>query len=361
MLTLALGFHMNILVRVQVEALLASSGVATMYVPATYEAFPTWKGGLGFVDMPPHQKVAAKTFMGLLLFPGTQMLVKTLLPGQETLGLDENGQPIEPAPPAAPPSAKPDESQPASNAGISSTQDQPGEPSKSPEDPDLPSQPVCASEAPMLPPANGLLHLQSAHSPAPEAAAALRKGSSDAGLAVCPAGQQYGQHPSEQQQGTLPSSKRQRVSFADSYDVPMPDAAEFQSRAGPSIDLATSSQPPLGSAEASGNDSQPECNPTAAQAHSDSWQEPNAQHSSASASPGLQDQNGHPPKAPDIHQPQGVHVQHAHQVQHPQQEHEQQSPVQQCPDASTAMQRSNLPPLSAKVSPPTKHQLRLVC
>ena len=91
----------------QVESLLSASGVPTMCVPATYEAFPTWKGGLGFADMPKHQLAAAKTFRDLLMFPGTHMLSKALLPGQETLGLDEHGNPIEPGNPSAPqPSAQ---------------------------------------------------------------------------------------------------------------------------------------------------------------------------------------------------------------------------------------------------------------
>ena len=95
---------------VQVESLLASSGVATMCVPATYEAFPTWKGGLGFSDMPKHQLTAAKAFMGLLMFPGTHMLSKALLPGQETLGLDERGNPIEPSQPSGPTPSAPQSS-----------------------------------------------------------------------------------------------------------------------------------------------------------------------------------------------------------------------------------------------------------
>ncbi|KAK9836206.1 hypothetical protein WJX84_010859, partial [Apatococcus fuscideae] len=111
-----------------VESLLSCSGVATLCVPATYEAFPTWKGGLGFTDMPRHQLAAAKAFMGLLMFPGTCLLSKCISPGKETLGLDEHGQPIEPAQPMPAAPTQPSVSSPLQDGLGSEHRSQPFEP-----------------------------------------------------------------------------------------------------------------------------------------------------------------------------------------------------------------------------------------
>ncbi|KAK9841250.1 hypothetical protein WJX74_002613 [Apatococcus lobatus] len=199
-----------------VEGLLASSGVATMCVPATYEAFPTWKGGLGFGDIAPHQRAAAKTFMGLLLFPGTQLLVKTLLPGQETLGLDEHGHPIEPVKPTAPSANEPDESQPTTGAGPSSEHALPEELSKATEGARQPGPDASASQQPLPCLLNGLPHKTDAdHLPQSAADDVCKDSDGHVGSDTV----QQGTAVTEQQPAGAPSQKRQKVCFADACDA----------------------------------------------------------------------------------------------------------------------------------------------